>query len=140
VLGSAYSLGVVKDKDQGPEGPQRALVVEDSDELRRRLVDIVAKALSGFEVSEARSVSTAIESARRLQPGIVTLDLGLPDGSGLDVLRAIREGGAPARVIVVTGRSDEGYRRASLEAGADEFLDKADLARLPALLTDTNDD
>ena len=66
--------------------------------------------------------------------------LGLPDGSGLEVLRAIREGGTAARVIVVTGESDDRYRRASLEAGADEFLDKADLERLPALLASSNED
>ncbi len=133
-----YSRRVVKDKVD-PEAPPRALVVEDSDFHRRRLVEIVAKALSGFEISEARDVSTAIESARRLQPDVVTLDLGLPDGSGLDVLRAIREGGAPTRVIVVTGQSDLRYRRASLEAGADEFLDKAHLDQLPALLAETED-
>jgi two-component system response regulator DevR len=139
-LRNAYLLIVVKNKSQGPEGPHRALVVEDSVVLRRRLVDIVAKALSGCEVSEAKDVKAAIESARRLHPDVVTLDLGLPDGSGLEVLRAIREGGAPARVIVVTGQSDDGYRRASLEAGADDFLDKADLDRLPRLLTDASDD
>ena len=64
----------------------------------------------------------------------------MPDGSGLEVLRAIREDGAPARVIVVTGNSDDRYRRASLAAGADEFLDKADLALLPALLSETDAD
>jgi len=137
-LARPYSQRVVKDKSD-PEAPHRALVVEDSDFHRRRLVEIVAKALSGFEVSEARDVSTAIESARRLHPDIVTLDLGLPDGSGLDVLRAIREDGAPTRVIVVTGQSDPRYRRASMEAGADEFLDKAHLDQLPALLTETDD-
>ena len=137
-LGNGYLPFVVKDKD--PESPHRALVVEDSAVLRRRLVGIVAKALSGFEVSEAKDVSTAIESARRLHPDVVTLDLGLPDGSGLEVLRAIREDGAPARVIVVTGNSDDRYRRASLAAGADEFLDKADLALLPALLSETDAD
>lgn len=131
---------MVKEANAGPSGPPRALVVEDSAQQRRRLVEIVAKALSGFEVSEAKDVSTAIESARRLHPDVVTLDLGLPDGSGFEVLRAIREGGAPARVIVVTGESDERYRRASLEAGADEFLDKADLERLPELLAATAED
>ncbi len=131
---------MVKEANAGPSGPPRALVVEDSAQQRRRLVEIVAKALSGFEVSEAKDVSTAIESARRLHPDVVTLDLGLPDGSGFEVLRAIREGGAPARVIVVTGESDERYRRASLEAGADEFLDKANLERLPELLAATAED
>jgi DNA-binding response OmpR family regulator len=140
VVANDYRAYVVKDKEESPESPHRALVVEDSAVLRRRLVEIVAKALSGFEVSEAKDVSTAIESARRLHPDVVTLDLGLPDGSGLEVLRAIREDGAPTRVIVVTGQSDDRYRVASLEAGADEFLDKADLALLPALLGETDGD
>ncbi len=131
---------MTKDTEGGAETPQRALVVEDSTQQRRRLVEIVAKALSGFEVSEAQDVSTAIESARRLRPDVVTLDLGLPDGSGLEVLRAIRKEGAPTRVIVVTGESDDRYRRASLEAGADEFLDKAYLDRLPALLASSEGD
>lgn len=137
---SPYLVTMTKDEEVGALAPQRALVVEDSNQQRRRLVEIVAKALSGFEVSEAKDVSTAIESARRLHPDVVTLDLGLPDGSGLEVLRAIRKEGAPARVIVVTGESDDRYRKASLEAGADEFLDKAHLDRLPALLTSSEDD
>jgi len=131
---------MTKDEEKGARGPHRALVVEDSAQQRRRLVEIVAKALSGFEVSEAQDVSTAIESARRLHPDLVTLDLGLPDGSGLEVLRAIRKDGASARVIVVTGESDDRYRRASLEAGADDFLDKAHLDRLPALLARSEED
>jgi DNA-binding response OmpR family regulator len=130
---------MAKDADRAPDSRPRALVVEDSAHQRRRLVEIVAKALSGFEISEAQDVSTAIESARRLHPEVVTLDLGLPDGSGLEVLRAIREEGAPSRVIVVSGQSDHRYREASLEAGADEFLDKAELERLPALLVETED-
>ena len=137
---SPYLVDMTKDEEKSAETPHRALVVEDSTQQRRRLVEIVAKALSGFEVSEAEDVSTAIESARRLHPDVVTLDLGLPDGSGLEVLRAIRQDGASARVIVVTGESDDRYRRASLEAGADEFLDKAHLERLPALLAGSEED
>jgi DNA-binding response OmpR family regulator len=121
-------------RDPDFPGEHHALVVEDSPFHRERLVELVARTLSGFAVSQAQDVSSAIASARRLRPEVVTLDLGLPDGSGLDVLRAIREDGAPARVIVVTGNADEGYRKASLEAGADAFLDKAQLHRLPALL------
>jgi DNA-binding NarL/FixJ family response regulator len=122
------------DPDPDRKEEHRALVVEDSPFHRQRLVELVARTLSGFVVSEAPDVSSAIASARRLRPEVVTLDLGLPDGSGLEVLRAIRQEGAPARVIVVTGNSDERYRRASLQAGADAFLDKAHLDRLPGLL------
>src|SRR5205814_829991 len=74
-------------------------------------------------VSEAGSVAEALVEVARRPPTVVLLDLGLPDGDGLTVLRAIRpESRVP--VIVLSARGQEGDKIAALDAGADDYLTK----------------
>jgi DNA-binding response OmpR family regulator len=84
-----------------------------------------------FGVLPAPSASDALRLCRYRQPDLLLLDLSLPDASGLDVLREIREAdGIDSRfdpglpVIVLTGRSAATDRVRGLEAGADDFLSK----------------
>jgi len=67
---------------------------------------------------------------------VVLTDLRLPDGSGLDLIGAIREARWPVAIVVVTGQGDEGSAVAALKAGADDYLIKRDgyLERLAATL------
>ena len=74
----------------------------------------------------------------REAPDIVVIDIGLPGGSGIDLLRQLRLAGSNAFVVVMTNHSIEPYLQACLAAGADAFLDKAtgfeDLLELTARL------
>jgi DNA-binding response OmpR family regulator len=81
---------------------------------------------SGYRFSEAGSVSDAIKAYRAEPPDVVVLDLMLVGGSGLDVLRAIRNEPAQPRtpVVVVSAWSDEANRLAVEEGGADMFVPK----------------
>ncbi len=80
----------------------------------------------GYRFREAATVADSIDAVRAEPPDVVLLDLMLPGGSGLDVLRAIRSERAldGTRVMVVSAWSDETNRSAAGSAGADEFLGK----------------
>lgn len=101
-------------------GAVRVLVVEDADPVRALVV--LALTRDGCTVEEA---SGATEARARISDGaadVVVLDLGLPDGSGLDLLRELVGGGTP--VVVLTGRGDEVDRVVGLELGAEEYIVK----------------
>ncbi|MPZ80905.1 MAG: response regulator [Actinophytocola sp.] len=77
----------------------------------------------GFEVVRTNDAASARGGFGRVD--LVVLDLGLPDGDGLDLLRTLRQGGHDQLpVIVVTGRGEEADRVVGLELGADDYLVK----------------
>ncbi len=111
------------------------LVVDDSIVVRRRIVALLDEAAPGTLVVEAADPEEGIEAFHRMRPDVVVLDLNMPGGSGLDVLREIRKVSPPRMVIVFTNHGEEHYRRHCLEGGADLFLDKSkDLPRLVEVL------
>ncbi len=83
---------------------QRLLVVEDEEAIRTPLAEALAG--EGFAVEVAASAAAALETAERTDPHLVLLDLMLPDGSGFDVARRLRERG-PVPIIMLTARGDE---------------------------------
>lgn len=99
----------------------RVLVVDDEEEV----CSVLARAIErdGHVVSTAR---TAAEGHARLAEGaeVVVLDLGLPDGSGLDLCRRIRAEGWDTPVLILTAQSQVAVRVAGLDAGADDYLGK----------------
>lgn len=97
------------------------LIVEDDPQVRRFLRPTLAA--HGYIVTEVETVAGAIDAIRRLQPAIVLLDLGLLDGDGFSVLRALPETGRPA-IIVLSARGHEGDKVAALDAGAEDYLTK----------------
>ena len=100
-------------------------LVEDSLAIRARLATTI-RAIEGAElVGEAGSVGSAIEGIRATQPSAVILDLQLEDGSGLDVLKAVRPFAPALHVAVLTNYATDQHRRACMEAGAEYFLDKS---------------
>jgi len=111
-------------------------IVEDSIPVRERLVRTL-EGLGGLEiVGTAEDVSPAIEALSGMPPDALILDLQLPSGSGLQVLRAVRAMLPKMRVIVMTNFAAEPYRKAAIAAGAEVFLDKsADFARVRDILT-----
>lgn len=99
----------------------RILVVEDEAEIRR----FVGLALEreGFEVHAADGVQRGLIEAGTRRPDLLVLDLGLPDGDGVDLIRDLR-GWSRMPVIVLSARADEGKKIEALDAGADDYLVK----------------
>ena len=97
------------------------LVVEDEAPMRRFLCSALTS--HGFRVAEAGTLASAARLASESQLAAILLDLGLPDGDGLTLLRQIREW-SHAPVIVLSARDREDDKVLALDAGADDYLTK----------------
>jgi DNA-binding response OmpR family regulator len=119
-----------------PNRMTRILVVEDQRSLLRNLVRGLGE--EGYDVVPAASVNEAREALAR-QPDVLILDVMLPDGSGVDFLRQLRNEGFGQPILVLTARDSVDDRVNGLDAGADDYLVKPFsfnelLARLRAVL------
>lgn len=99
---------------------RRALVVEDDPDIRMLLTTLLKR--EGFLVEEAGTVREGVEAARR-GVDLITLDLNLPDGSGLDACEQIRPM-SDAHILMITARGSEIDRLQGLENGADDYIVK----------------
>lgn len=97
------------------------VVIEDDPHVRRFLRTALTG--HGHVVHEATTVAEGIAAIEEHDPIVVLLDLGLPDGDGLGVLRAIRPDSS-VPVIVLSARGHEGDKVAALDSGADDYLTK----------------
>jgi len=97
------------------------LVVEDEQPMRRFLRSALTS--HGFRVAEAGTLRDAEALVTETPPAAILLDLGLPDGDGLSLLRHIREW-STAPVIVLSAREREDDKVTALDAGADDYLTK----------------
>jgi DNA-binding response OmpR family regulator len=116
---------------------QRILTVEDDPAIRRGIVD--ALVFAGYEVAEAGDGTAALRLACGRAFDLILLDLVLPGGDGLDVLREIRRIEPSQPVIILTARGDEDDRVRGLRLGADDYVVKPFsvrelLARVEAIL------
>src|SRR5690606_31939777 len=107
-------------------GSAHILVLEDDDSLRGVLKDFLS--LMGYQISEARDIAGYREHAEAQDIDLTLLDLNLPDGDGLALVRELTSQ-SDAPVFVVSGRCDERSRLQALEAGADDYLVKPFNAR-----------
>ena len=115
----------------------RLLLIEDDE----RLAPVVVRGLdrAGFTVDRMATVGDAREALLSAPYDLVVLDLGLPDGDGLNVLRELRGREVPVPVLILTARDAVENRVDGLDAGADDYLLKPFameelIARLRALL------
>ncbi len=100
------------------------LVADDAELLRQRIVSLLSR-LDGIDrILESNDCATTLEAIERHEPDVVLLDLRMPDGSGLRVLRALRGREPRPRVLILTTWGDPDVRRRCLDAGADDFFEK----------------
>ncbi len=111
------------------DDPAAILVVEDDPAVRTFLADNLTA--DGYELHVAETVRDAVRVLEYKQPDLAILDLGLPDGSGLDLLRRVREAEPSASridsglpILLLTGRAGEVDRVRGFERGADDFMAK----------------
>lgn len=98
------------------------LVVEDDAAVARSLCQGLER--EGYSVVWADTAAGAVRRAREDNPHLVLLDVRLPDGSGFDVCRMIREDGLRMPVIILTVQDEEVDKIVGLEVGADDYLTK----------------
>jgi two-component system OmpR family response regulator len=90
------------------------------------ILDLLSKYLrnQGFEITEASSIGEFRTKLATLSPDMVVLDIMLPDGSGLDTCRDLRQSGVKTPIILLTAVTDEVDRILGLEFGADDYIGK----------------
>lgn len=101
--------------------PETILVVEDEPALRDTLAYNLKK--DGYTVEAVGDGRSALESARRLKPDLIVLDLMLPEIDGFEVCRILRKE-MITPILMLTARDDEIDRVVGLEVGADDYLTK----------------
>jgi DNA-binding NarL/FixJ family response regulator len=103
----------------------RVLIVDDHPLTREALASLLTA--NDFEVvAQAAGGAEAIQLAAELQPGLVVLDLTMPDVSGLEALPQLREAAPDAEVVVLTASEDDGNLLAAIRAGAAGYLLKSE--------------
>jgi two-component system cell cycle response regulator DivK len=100
------------------------LAVDDDETMTKMLRDILQA--EGYRVIEARSGKEAIELAASEKPDLITMDLLMPEISGLDAIRKLKADEATKKIpiIVITAAAMKGEDRLSIEAGCADFLIK----------------
>lgn len=103
----------------------KVFIADDSLIVREHLMTMLDE-LAGIEiVGQAENVTEAISAIQQLRPDVVILDIRMPGGSGIDVLKTIKQSELAPIVIILTNYPYSGYRQKCLQAGADYFLDKS---------------
>lgn len=102
-------------------GRPQILVVEDERQIRR----FVRMALEeeGCQICEAESLRQGLVEAGLRKPDLIVLDLGLPDGSGIELVREVRSW-SQVPILILSARSQEMDKIEALDAGADDYLTK----------------
>lgn len=104
------------------DAPESGLVVEDLPEARAWLVDALVHAFPGIEVREAGDLASARRACREAVPAIALVDLGLPDGSGTDLIAELRAADRDVLTVVTTIFDDDRHLFGDLRAGAEGYV------------------
>lgn len=104
----------------------KVFIADDSSEIRKRIIAMLSDLVERIEmIGEAENVQDAITSIHEFDPDVVILDIGMPGGSGIDVLKKIKKKNEVPVIIILTNYPPSQYRKKCMEAGADFFFDKS---------------
>ena len=100
----------------------RILLCDDHEVVREGLRGLIGRQEGMSVVAEAGTVAEAVDAAARSKPDVVIMDVRLPDGSGVEACRTIREARPETKVIMLTSYADDEALFASIIAGASGYL------------------
>ena len=100
----------------------RVMLVDDHEVVREGLRTLISRQPGMSVAGEAATAAEAIETASRVKPDVVIMDVRLPDGNGVEACRTIREARPETRVIMLTSYADDEAVFASIVAGAAGYL------------------
>lgn len=98
------------------------MIVDDHEIVRRGIAEIVDRADGLMVVAEAGSVAEAVRRATLVRPEVVLVDLQLPDGTGIDIINALRQEVPDAKAVILTSFDDDDAVSQALHAGAKAYL------------------
>ena len=100
----------------------KALIVEDNPETREWLISCVQSAFPTLRIQSAADLATALTLIARDDFDLALVDLGLPDGSGIDLIRALHAKDYPCYIVVATIYDDDRHLFTALKAGAKGYI------------------
>lgn len=103
---------------------RRVLIVDDSEQIRERLVTLLSEEEQIRIVGQAGNGRDTMDAMERLRPDTVILDIRLPDKSGIELLKEVNDRYPAVMVIMLTNFDNAQYRRQCRQLGADHFLNK----------------
>jgi DNA-binding NarL/FixJ family response regulator len=104
----------------------KVLIVDDSNVVRDRIVEMISS-IAGVEiVGEAANSIEAIHMVNKLKPDVVTLDIRIPGESGIEVLKKIKRTQPSTTVLVLTNFPQEQYKNKCYQLGGDYFFSKSE--------------
>lgn len=106
-------------------GPITVMIVDDHEVVRRGIAEVVDRSENLNVVAEAGSVAEGLRRAALVQPQVILVDLQLPDGTGIDLIRQLKAAGATSRPIILTSFDDDRALAEALDAGAAAYLLKS---------------
>lgn len=103
----------------------KILIIDDSPLLCGKLTNLINENLAVEQMDCVHRAEGAIERIEKVRPDVVILDIRLPDGNGIDLLKEIKERSLAAKTIMFTSYAYPHYRKKCLSAGADYFFNKS---------------
>lgn len=100
----------------------QVMIIDDHEVVRRGISEVVDRSEGLNVIAEAGSVQEALRRAKLMNPDVALVDLRLPDGTGIDIIRGLAIESPNTRSIVLTSFDDDDALAESLEAGAKAFL------------------
>lgn len=100
----------------------RVMIVDDHEIVRRGIAEIVDREDSFEVVAEAGSVEDAVRRADLVKPDVMLVDLQLPDGTGIDIMKMVAKTNPDIKAIVLTSFDDDGALAEALDAGARAYI------------------
>jgi DNA-binding NarL/FixJ family response regulator len=114
----------------------KVMIVDDSILLQNRLMKSLHQADREMMICQAYNCNEAIELFSSFRPETIILDIELPDGSGINLLRRFKEGRPDVKVIVFTNYSTDVFKKSCMDLSASDFIKKPDyLGLLNALIS-----
>ena len=103
----------------------KVFIVDDSALVRERIIAMISEN-PGIEITgQAKNAQEGINSILKLKPDVVILDIRMPGGNGIEVLKNIKKNSSGPTIIILTNYPYPQYRKKCMEAGADYFFDKS---------------
>ena len=115
----------------------KVLLIDDSELIGAKVLDLLLNISAVELLGQAKSVKEGLRACEEEKPDIVILDINLPDGSGISLLKELKILQPHVRVIMLTNSVGSFYRAKCAELKAEYFLDKTkDFDRIPQLVAD----
>ena len=104
----------------------KVLIADDSQIIRKSLKRVLLSLNDSLQIREAKDIKETLESIQEFNPGLIILDIRIPDGNWIDALKIIKKMKPTQKVMMFTNYTNSLYQQKCKASGADYFFDKSD--------------